>query len=451
MDPDRGFAVSAAGVPATRLATVGAALRPGDPPDRNDPRHLAGAHVMAALRRLIARIETVAMDAEDPAGAWAATARRWLDADDDHNPLMDVIVRHARDLKPVLAALERSARKILRRDHDLEPLGRVREIDRTALLWFVRQPGRTVAERAGPRQRMLAPVRTESLDTPENRVFRGLCELSDLVVGEYLEVNRRARGTPRYARVEAYGRTARRIAAGLREAEVRLPDVAVAPNYALQHDPHYHAVWDAWRELLLRRKAMDEMWRWQAESWDEFCLATVAAACAHVEGAELVAASPLRLRDEHRRGRRLLHDNPVAVFHLTRTRQILTVADHRFDPGGTGRALSAAAWLAVGSLDGGFERRVVVWGLPQGGNGASAEAELDGVGAALAVAPPALRIVGGIALRMAPTLDTQPEWAPRSAGPRQLASAIYGPASSQLEPTVRALGAYVTAFAGEAS
>lgn len=451
MDPDRGFTVALADKASVRLATAGAAMRPHDPPDQNDARQVAGAHVMAVLRRLAARIETVVVDAQDPAGAWAATARRWLDADDDHNPMMDVIVRHARELKQVLVELERAARRILRRDHALEPLGRVHEIDRTALLWFVRQPGRTIAERAGPRQRMLAPIRIESLDTPENRVLRGLCELSDRVARDYLDLNGRAAETERYRRVAAHGKMTRRIGVGLCEAQVRRPDAAMTPNYALQHDPRYHAVWDAWRELLLRRRVEDEMWRWQAESWDEFCVAAIAAACAHVEGAELVAASPLKLRDEHRRGRRLLHDNPIAVFHLTRTGQILTVSDHRFDPGANGRALSAAAWLAVGRIDGGFESRIAVWGLLQGGAAADADAEARSAGAALALAPPSLRIAGGVILRMAPSLETPATWVEAAVGPRRMASAIFGPASSQLAPTVRALGAYIGAFASAAA
>jgi len=59
---------------------------------------------------------------------------------------MDIIVRHARLLPPTLDVLDRAPR----RTHEMIPLARAQEVDRRAMMWLIRQPGESIAERAGP-------------------------------------------------------------------------------------------------------------------------------------------------------------------------------------------------------------------------------------------------------------------------------------------------------------
>ncbi|MBV5332851.1 hypothetical protein JZU54_04670, partial [bacterium] len=59
----------------------------------------------------------------------------------------------------------RDLRKVLVREQQRVPLGRVQQVDAHCLRWLSRQPGRDAAEKAGGRQRILAVVRRESFDT----------------------------------------------------------------------------------------------------------------------------------------------------------------------------------------------------------------------------------------------------------------------------------------------
>jgi hypothetical protein len=95
------------------------------------------------------------------------------------------------------------------------PVGRVQEIDRRAMLWFARQPGETLADRAGDDQRVLAVAREENFDTLENRV------LSECLDRNPKDVPARQPG------VRASRRT-RRNAADTNSGLIASPDASVA-------------------------------------------------------------------------------------------------------------------------------------------------------------------------------------------------------------------------------
>lgn len=65
------------------------------------------------------------------------------------------------------------------------PLSRVQEIDRKAMPWLIRQPGETIAERGGNRQRIQAVAREENFDTLENRVLLSYARLAGVIAREY--------------------------------------------------------------------------------------------------------------------------------------------------------------------------------------------------------------------------------------------------------------------------
>ena len=81
--------------------------------------------------------------------------------------------------------------------------------------------GESMAERAGDRQRVLAVVREESLDTLENRVLRAYCELAWHVAREYRERYAHLQKSRRVTQVEAFGRQCRRLAHELAARGVR--------------------------------------------------------------------------------------------------------------------------------------------------------------------------------------------------------------------------------------
>lgn len=367
---------------------------PNHEPQNEDERL---AH--ALMQRVLAvwdRISDVEDALVDPSKLWKTLAWRWAELD-HQQPRMDIIVRQARDLARVLDVLELRPRRILRRVHRQTPVSRVQEIDRRAMLWLARQPGETLAERAGDSQRVLAVAREENLDTLENRVMRSYAELAHRHARDYLERNRTRRRTLRARSVEAHGKRCARLARDLAERGVRKAEPGVPPNFVLQQNAHYHAIWKAWIELLDHERQKDELWRWQARSWEEFCLVAIVVGLTKVEDAQLVASSPLWFRDEHHRGRWIETDSPLAVVFLRRSNIIVEVQTE--PPNELLRSFGAALWLRIGEAGNNQSilKRIPIWPLWSPSNGIVA-GEAEEVQRMLALARGS-SIAGGLLLR----------------------------------------------------
>lgn len=94
-------------------------------------------------------------------------------ADNTEEPRKALIVHISELMRRRLAMIVYSARRILVRERRLLPAGRVTETDTSCLRWFVRQPGKTTAQKAAAnRQQLLAISRKESLDTLENMILK---------------------------------------------------------------------------------------------------------------------------------------------------------------------------------------------------------------------------------------------------------------------------------------
>ena len=133
------------------------------------------------------------------------------------------------------------------------------------------------------------------------------------------------------------------------------------PNFVLQNNVNYRKIWDAWIELLKRRRILDELWRWQARSWEEFSALALVVALQSIPGARLIATSPLVFREEQEQGCWLRHVNPLAVFFLPD--QDVTVEVTYGAPGGRIlRMFGAPIWLRFGRIgDNTFLLRWAVW------------------------------------------------------------------------------------------
>jgi hypothetical protein len=282
---------------------------------------------------------------------------------------MDMIVHHARELSQTLDSLEARPRRILRRVHRQVPIARVQEIDRRAMLWLARQPGETLAERGGEDQRVLAVAREENFDTLENRVLRAYGDLAQRHAREYLDRNRTRRQTRRANLTEAYGKRCARLARQLENQGVRRTEPGVIPNFVLQQNPLYRRIWIGWNELLKREQVKDELWRWQARSWEEFCSLAVMVALMDVPGAQLVASAPLWFREEQKRGRWIDADPPLGVVYLPAFGLIVEVQSGPRSDRLAG--LGAPLWLRIGTAGDvqGFLSRSAIWPLwsPTGG------------------------------------------------------------------------------------
>lgn len=375
------------------------------PRQGQDPQTLEEQRALKLMLRAEAvwdRIRDVEDALSDPAQLWGLLSQRWTELN-KREPQMDVIVRHERHLRRVLDTLEKRPRRILRRVHRHLPIGRVQEMDRKTMLWLARQPGETLAERAGDNQKVLGVAREENLDTLENRVLRVYGELASRHAHEYLERNRTKRNTRRAESIEAYGKRCARLARALADKGVRRAEQGCNPNFVLQQNAHYHDVWEGWLELQNREREKDELWRWQARSWDEFCSLALVIGLMRVQGAQLVATAPLWFRDEQRRGRWIDADSPLAVIFLRDPGLIVEVQTGlRKDQLGS---FAAPLWLRIGRAGDvqGFLSNIAVWPLwsPSDGLVAGEAEEVRGV----LRLDPRRPVSGGLLIRPAASAD----------------------------------------------
>lgn len=349
------------GVTNVRLVFDEIPDRPPEDLEVTTDRQREAIALLDRVKAVWARLREVESAIADPATIWERLTALWLADDRTANPEMDIIVSQARQLLPTLELLDRAPRRILRRTLRMIPLSRVQEIDRRAMNWLVRQPGETMAERAGSRQRISAIARNENFDTLENRVLRSYAQLAATIAREYVAKHPSAAGSRRVLLVGKFGKRCRQLDMDLTDRGVGEAKADATPNFVLQNNANYRKIWDAWIELLRRRRILDELWRWQARSWEEFCALALVVALQSIPGARLIATSPLVFREEQEQGCWLRHVNPLAVFFLPE--QDVTVEVTYGAPGG--RILhmfGAPIWIRFGRIgDNTFLLRWAVW------------------------------------------------------------------------------------------
>lgn len=162
-----------------------------------------------------------------------------------------------------LKEIARGAKRVLRRKRGTERLSKAREFDKATLIRIAQLPGRTISEKAGPKQRIPAVKRFESTDTLENRVVEHFCRLSE---AEWLR-NERDEQT-------ALSKEWQQLASGfvgLCKRVIRSDDFSNiskltspchAPNYTLEQNTNYRAVWQGYRKLIKRQAEREECWTW---------------------------------------------------------------------------------------------------------------------------------------------------------------------------------------------
>lgn len=320
------------------------------------------AETLRRMNEVLARIQELEDALDDPVNLWRRLRAAWVRAQNDADPRMAEIVGQAREIAPVLSELEHRIRRVLRRTRELTPLDRVQEMDRASMLWLSRQPGRTIAERAGPSQRILSTVRYENFDTLENRVFHAYLRLAALVAREWLREHRRAQGSDRYRLVDGFRLKCRAIARDLAALGVGFAEPGITPNYVLMQDKGYRSVRVAWERLLRRERILDDLWAWQAQTWTDFAVLAIVLAIDELDEARLVAQSPIVWRQEATSGRWFDQDRPLAVFWLERTGRIVEVLSRPEQPGALLTLARAHVCLRITDPSrADLPRRVAVW------------------------------------------------------------------------------------------
>ena len=316
---------------------------------------------LARMHHVVARVNELSEALDDPENLWSLLRAAWDRAASQDDPRMAEIVRQAKALHPVLVALEKRLRRVLRRDREKVALDRVQEMDRVSMLWLARQPGRSVVERAGADQRVLAITRNEDFDTLENRVLRSYAELAEAVAREWMRENAAMSGAARYRMVQGYHRHCRMLGRELDAAGIGRADPNAQQNYVLQNDAGYRSVWTAWQRLLRRETIEDDLWAWQGETWTDFCVLALTLGLHALPDAKLVSQSPIVTFAEMMAGRGFRQENPLATFWLKDRNAVVEVQARPRGVSSQQAAARAVVWLRVTDIESRNTRRIAVW------------------------------------------------------------------------------------------
>ena len=171
-----------------------------------------------------------------------------------------------------LGRITSNPKRVLRRVRELEHLSRVQEVDNHCLRWITRQPGTALQERAGPKQRVLAVKREETIDTLENRVVRHCAKLAQDAATRYLEGHRHIAVSARKRTVENFRRqVGRLVERATFDGVRRLGEPCRAPNYTLLENGLYRGVWQAYDQLVKQEDLRSRLWRHRRVLWAEVC------------------------------------------------------------------------------------------------------------------------------------------------------------------------------------
>ena len=205
---------------------------------------------------------------------WETVRRIWIDLDRS-KAIMALIAKLAqdKDLLRIFNTIAQHPRRILLRYRENTKLDRIQELDSACIRDYARRPGRTVEEKAGPRQVLLAVQRKESMDTLENRVFGWVInEMLDRAM-DYVTINQHhlAIGSNRVRSVARCSRKCNEWLSTENLQSITYDQLQhpVQPNYSLQMDERYRHVYTTYRELLREKKALDDAWEWQRILWSE--------------------------------------------------------------------------------------------------------------------------------------------------------------------------------------
>ncbi len=301
--------------------------------------------VLARIRE--AQIELGAEAEDDPDTGWDRLRMMWLTQDvQTKKAPRDLIVDHAERLPARVQEIANHPRRVLKRTRELMPMDRIQELDNACIGWLIRQPGVSVAEKAGPRQRLRGIAREENLDTLENRVLKDLLRLSVDAGRVYVRANKHYGNSERVRLVNRYLALCHRHHRELCDIGISNPVHPVTPNYVLQQDSRYRVIWHAYREILSNKQREDDLWRWQRRLWADFARLAVVVAIDRLSSRQRVSLSPLHIRSNQANGRWSDTYPLLAMFvlKLGQRRLIAEVVDTTIN---AGHLVALAPWLSM--------------------------------------------------------------------------------------------------------
>ena len=155
-------------------------------------------------------------------------------------PLHDRLWRITEHVRPSIERLFHSLNQSPRREHALLPVHAVRELDANSFIKLSNRPGRTIREKLAGKPYLQAVRRFQSIDLPENRLFKAFV----IRLTELLKMRQEYLGDLEdevLPKIQAWLTTDEASAIARWE---NLP-----PNNTLLSHRDYRRIWDAWRWL----------------------------------------------------------------------------------------------------------------------------------------------------------------------------------------------------------
>jgi hypothetical protein len=190
------------------------------------------------------------------------------------------ITDHARDS---IGRLLRGLNESPRREHALLPIHAVRELDANSFIKLSNRPGRNIREKLGSKPYLQAVRRYQSVDLPENRLFKEFA----IRLAEGLQLRMDLLGESEDALLST-------IRSWLRSEEAQAISrwENLAPNNALLSHRDYRRVWDSWRWLQTLDDDIDRDFS-QIEEREETMRRWVEYGKVYIEGTERFADMPV--------------------------------------------------------------------------------------------------------------------------------------------------------------
>ncbi len=203
---------------------------------------------------------------------WSETVRRMVsDTTIESEAPVSLVVRVAEHTEHLLESLCTRPRRMLRRYRTRTRLDRARQLDPTCVRWLASRPGRTIAERADAKERILAVVREDAVDTLENRVLRDFLLRSQAAGRKYLGSYADRTGSTRLRRVRSFTWLTERLARTTALNSVSELHGIPEPNYTLLFDDRYRLIWQWYLALVQQDRQEEHAWVWRHRLWGERC------------------------------------------------------------------------------------------------------------------------------------------------------------------------------------
>lgn len=146
------------------------------------------------------------------------------------------------------------------RDHVMQPVHALREVDARSMAWLAQRPGRTIREKLGGRPHALGVVRPMSVATRENRVVRRVLGTLWAQLEPRLANHRSFAPAP--DRLKELEELERLCTSRLRASELAdvLPADQVSANNVLLDHADYSRVWRLWQLMRRQQEVLPDLW-----------------------------------------------------------------------------------------------------------------------------------------------------------------------------------------------